>query len=666
MKNVYVADFETTTEETYLKDGETRVWAACVVTVEENPKVVHLSNNIEDFMQFVSKENCHVYFHNLKFDGEFILYWLMHNGYKFNREHDEKTFDVMVSDMGAWYELTAYHKKYNRKYLKTTFYDSLKKLPLRVEQIAKAFDLPISKLEIDYDEYREPGHELTDHEKEYVINDCVIVAKALHHQFTEGLKKLTIGSDALANFKEILGPTGWKYLFPTLPLDYDNDIRKSYRGGWCYVNERYRNKRLSGISFDVNSLYPSVMYGLHGKLPYGTPVLFNGEYVPDDKYPLYIQKVSCRIRLKEGHLPTIQLKNNRMFASTEYITDSKGIVDLTLTSVDFEQMLEHYHVTNLEYVGGYKYKAADTIFRQYIDYWAKIKAESTGGKRQLAKLMLNSLYGKFATNPIRQAKIPIMEEDEIKFIFEEEKEEKPVYTALASFVTAYARQYTITAAQRYYDRFIYADTDSITLVGYDIPDDLDIHDTELGKWGNEGEFEDSIFLKPKTYLKVKRGKMYVTCAGMPDRIHPQVTFENFTYNTHFPGNLRPQRVKGGVILAKKYFTIKPIKGVEVGIKEDMEMSEKEYNLWCMEQLDQEDKLLKVTETMAAKQYFCYKCGTEIHKHEHVKRVHIPPKYDRATKKTKFYKPITLCYNCEIHRLSEIELYEEKAYRPGID
>ena len=45
---------------------------------------------------------------------------------------------------------------------------------------------------------------------------------------------------------------------------------------------------------------------------------------------------------------------------------------------------------------GYKFKAIKGLFNNYIDYWMneKINAgkEGNGAKRQIAKLMLNSLY----------------------------------------------------------------------------------------------------------------------------------------------------------------------------------------------------------------------------------------------------------------------------------
>ena len=52
------------------------------------------------------------------------------------------------------------------------------------------------------------------------------------------------------------------------------------------------------------------------------------------------------------------------------------------------------------------------IFTEYIDKWITRKNEATisgnKGQRTLAKLMLNALYGKFATSLDVQSKIPYM------------------------------------------------------------------------------------------------------------------------------------------------------------------------------------------------------------------------------------------------------------------
>ena len=545
-----MADFETTTDPL-----DVRVWGSCIVDVDSF-KVKLVGNSIDDFFNYIDCRTCHVWFHNLKFDGEFIISWLLKNGWVHNDSKLPKSFDTIITDDGQFYQLKLYHKKYKSKNVITTIQDSYKKLPFPVKNIAKMFELAECKLEIDYKEYREIGHVLTDLEREYIVADCMIVAKALNHQFSQDLTKMTIGADALNGFKNVISKKSFKAWYPVLDLEVDNDIRRAYKGGYTYLNPCNRDKRLQGCVFDVNSLYPSVMY--NQPLPFGKPLPFDGEYEYDAYYPLYIQRLRCSFKVKPGHLPTIQLKNNKSYVTTEYLTTTDGkIEELTLTSVDLVLFKEHYEILNLEYICGWMFKSSTGIFCAYIDYWMNIKATSTGGLRTLAKLMLNSLYGKFATNPISIMRIPYLDEDGIVRYYKSDIEYRdPVYTAVGCFVTSYARCQTISAAQSVYDRFIYCDTDSIHLIGFDIPINIEVHPTQLGAWKHEGDFTDSKFLRAKTYLETIDDKLHVTCAGMPDNLKELVTFDNFTYGTVFSGKLMPKRYEGGIVLIDVDFTIK--------------------------------------------------------------------------------------------------------------
>ena len=165
-------------------------------------------------------------------------------------------------------------------------------------------------------------------------------------------------------------------------------------------------------------------------LPYGEPVFYEGKYTPDKVYPLFIQMITCSFEIKENKIPTIQIKNNRsFFRQNEYLESSQNeIVCLVLTSVDLKLFLEQYNVYDLEYISGWKFKGTDILFKQYIDKWIKVKKDATisgnKGQRTMAKLMLNSLYGKLATSLDVQSKIPYMGEDEIIHYALSEKETK--------------------------------------------------------------------------------------------------------------------------------------------------------------------------------------------------------------------------------------------------
>ena len=576
IKSVTVAaDFETTTD-----INDCRVWAACAVDVD-TLETLHLSNSIDSFFEWLQDKNTKCYFHNEKFDGEFIVSYLLSHGYKYSKSREPKTFDMVLSDTGQWYSVTVIFDKKNKKYKKVTFYDSLKKLPFKVSEIAKAFNLEDQKGEIDYKKYRPPGHILTDEEERYIVKDCRIVAAALKIQFSKGLKRMTNASDALHGYKEIIDKKNFERWFPVLPVELDADIRRAYKGGFVYLNPKYKNVRgLQGITFDVNSLYPSVMYDR--VLPFGYPMFFEGKPEIDDKYNLFIVRVKARFKVKDGYIPTIQVKNSHRFVQTEYVTDSRVYdsrgrllidepVELVLTSVDLQLFLDHYDIEDITYLDGYKFKGVTGLFKDYIDYWMHIKETETGALRQLAKLMLNSLYGRFALNPNAVTKFPVMDERGIVHYYvntPENREEygmgelnddelrDPVYTAMGAFITAYARDKTIRSAQAVYNRFIYADTDSLSLIGYDVPDILDVHPTRLGAWKDEGCFTDSKFIRAKTYMKTIKGVDKVTCAGMPDKVKEQVTYDNFRPGSTFNGKLVPRRCVGGVVLVDTTFTIK--------------------------------------------------------------------------------------------------------------
>lgn len=554
---LYAADFETIPD-----PNDCRVWSCGLCTIDDN-LTFRYGNSIEWFIEFASKHcGSTFYFHNLKFDGEFIMNHLFREGYVHcvqRKRMKTKTFSTLISDKGQFYSMEiCFGMNEDGKPNTVTIYDSLKILPFSVADVAKAFNLPISKQTLDYDTFREIGHELTQNEIDYLRPDVEIMARALHILFSQNLRQMTQGSNALVDYKNIIGKKNFNKWFP-IPA-YDFDVRQSYKGGFTYCDPRKKGQDIGqGIVLDVNSLYPSVMY--FQPLPYGEGVFFEGKYQPDKLYNLYVQMITCQFELKEGYIPTIQLKNTNLFVPTEYLSSSEGEeVTMCLTSVDLEIFLEHYEVYNLTYHSGWKFKSTIGLFKDYIDKWMKIKVESTenGNKamRTLAKLMLNALYGKFALNPNVQSKIPYFDEGMVKYKLGEKETRDPIYIPVGTFITSWARYKTITSAQYVYDRFIYADTDSLHLIGWDIPENLEIHDTSLGAWKIESYFTRARFIRQKTYVEEINGQLHITCSGMPSRCYEHVTWENFIAGSSFAGKLQPMHVPGGIVLKDIDFTIK--------------------------------------------------------------------------------------------------------------
>ena len=610
----FCSDFETTTDE-----NDCRVWAWGVSEIG-NPDYFEYGNTLDTFMEYLeNSNNSTFYFHNLKFDGEFILVWLFEHGFKWvknRKETETKTFTTLISDMGAFYTMTIYFYKKGKNVRKVTIIDSLKILPFSVDQIAKGFNLPISKLNIDYHEYREVGHELSIQEVAYLRNDVDIVARALHVLFEQGLDKMTQASNAFHDYKQIIGKKNFERWFPV--PDYDADVRQAYKGGFTFLLPKYKNVNIGeGLVFDVNSLYPWVLRYKH--LPYGNGVFFKGKYEQDDLYNLYVQMFTCQFELKEGYIPTIQLKNNMSFIPTQYLESSADAygnlqeVTMCLTSVDLELFLEHYEVYNPVWHSGWKFKSTTGLFSEYIDKWMNVKIESgkTGNKamRTLAKLMLNALYGRFSLSPKVASKIPYYDEGVIKYYVPKEEyidergkkrtrilyeDRPPVYIPVGAFVTAWARNKTVRSAQKMYDKFRYADTDSLHIEinlpeslrkmtndeleqlttkdlqehGLDIPDDFVVDPYELGAWKIESRFNRARFLRQKSYVedwnlpetwgtdKYNPDLLNITCAGMPQECYQYVNWDNFYEGNTFKGKKQPKHVKGGIVLKDIEFTIK--------------------------------------------------------------------------------------------------------------
>ena len=574
----FTADFETST---WLEDESfVWAWALCEIGNTDN---LRIGNTIESFFETILKEdNPVILFHNLKFDGEFILFYLLKNGFEHvdKREKKDKTFSTLISDMGLFYQIEVYFHVTKKHVKKITFRDSLKIINQSVESIARTFKLPESKLTIDYNEPREKGHILTSEEKEYIKNDVIIVAKGLEYLYSMGLTKMTAGSNALYEYKQIINPKQFEKLYYKLTYECDKDIRQAYKGGFTYLNPIYEEMDVdSGEVLDVNSLYPSVMY--NNLLPFGEPFFYEGQYKEDKIYPLYIQRITCSFKLKKNKIPTIQIKH-RQFIDNEYLTSSNGdIVALTLTSVDLKLFLEQYDVEDLKYHSGWKFKAMHGLFKTYIDKWIQIKNESTingnKGMRQVSKIMLNSLYGKFATGLDVRSKIPYLENDIVKYYTTPPDTKDGVYLPMGCFITAYARDKTIRTSQAIKDYSIekygkdlycYSDTDSIhTLLPIEeLKQFCEIDDVKLGAWKHESHFTKARFIRQKTYLEEINGEMKITCAGLPQRCYDQVSWDSFKVGMNVDGKLRFKHVKGGVNLVETEFTIKADKKLINAIK----------------------------------------------------------------------------------------------------
>lgn len=634
----FVGDFETVV---YKGQVSTEVWAsACVELYTEDVHVFH--SLPEQFAYFESlNSNVVCYFHNLKFDGEFWVSFLMNTlGYQpaieqsdpnnintttwlNNRDMPNNTFTASISSMGMWYRISI---KTKGKILELR--DSYKLLPFKAEKIGKSFKTKHQKLEMEYEGRRYAGCYISPEEEAYIKNDVLVIKEALETMYDQGHKQLTIGSCCLAEYREIMGHTRYSDYFPNIyEIEIDENeygspnageyIRKSYRGGWCYLAKGKENKIFKGgTTADVNSLYPSVMSSQSGsKYPVGKPTFWKGNYIPDeakqfDKY--FFIRVRTMFHIRDGKLPFIQLKGNLRYKPTEML-ESSDILDpktgeyvqfrrtmdgqiintavtMTMTMTDWYLFLEHYYLMETQILDGCYFDARTGLFDEYIEKYKKIKLESTGALRELAKLFLNNLYGKMASNTDSSFKVPKVKEDgTIGYYIVNANDKKPGYIPVGSAITSYAREFTIKAAQKNYygpdnPGFIYADTDSIHC---DLPPDELKGVIEDPKnfccWKFEACWDTALFVRQKTYVEhvthenrepLEKPYYNVKCAGMPERsknlflkamgeevkpvnyteeekefLKQKLELTDFKRGLIVPGKLIPKRIPGGVVLA---------------------------------------------------------------------------------------------------------------------
>lgn len=654
----FMGDFETTV---YKGQVNTEVWASALVELFSD-KVTILHSIAETFDYLVSL-NCNVvvYYHNLKFDGAFWLSYLLVDK-KFTQAYDKigdketdvkwkqqfkmfnNTFKYSISDRGMWYSIVV---KVKNHFIEIR--DSLKLLPFSVKRIGESFGTKHKKLDMEYTGFRYAGCEITKEEQEYIANDVLVVKEALEIMFKQGHNKLTIGSCCLEEYKKICRSSleiqlDYAEMFPNLydfkidkqEHNYDNAgdwLRKSYRGGWCYLVKGKENKiKTNGTTADVNSLYPSMMSSKSGnKYPIGLPKFWTGNFIPEEALKenmYYFVRIKTRFYIKDNYLPFIQVKGDLKYKGTEsletsdvynhenddyfpYYIDKNGNiqqakVELTLTMTDYQLIKEHYELVDFEIIDGCYFYSMVGIFDEYINKYAKIKKESKGALRELAKLFLNNLYGKMASSTDSSFKIAYVKDDKsIGFMQVVENEKKPGYIAIGSAITSYSRNFTIRAAQKnYYGAekrgFIYADTDSIhcDLLPQEIKG-IEVDDKEFCCWKLESCWDKAIFTRQKTYIEhvthenlipLEESKQYnnIKCAGMPkkckdlfelsmqgtadvnenwsdeekeflfDKDNKPVVrdYSDFKVGLKVPDKLRPIRIRGGVLLVNTTYEMR--------------------------------------------------------------------------------------------------------------
>ena len=621
---VYFADdFITTTNE------HPEVWAAASVVIlqdertEEQQKkdpveaTPEIYTSLDEWFKHCDQTSYSIhYFCNAKFDCSFILCYLLKNGYKnavgkgkFDMEPGEVSY--IISAKGLWYSVT-----FNKNGRIVEIRDSLKLIPASVEDIAEAFETRRKTMTTDGKEHK-AGEPLSVHNADAIACNVLILAEAIQKMHQEQKFKLTIGACCLEEYKCFIGPN-WDELFPNMgkitldPSKFQADtadeyIRRAYRGGFCYIVDGKQGEHTGGCTVDVNGLHSYVMHSKSGnRYPVGAPVFWRGnvpDYVTNPKNQFYyFIRVKCAFKLKPGFLPWVQIKGSMFYDPHKYLENSMVMMydarlkdnvyypnryhgqdlrpTLTFTGSDWELFKEHYEVTDLDVLDGCFFQTQIGLFDQYINKYAEKKATQRGALREISKMCLNSLPGKFATTSDASYKVASLDEkDQLQFETIVKRDfSRLVYIPIGAAVTSYAKAVTVRLAQKNFhgvDRpgFIYSDTDSLHLdISPDELIDIELDPKELGKWKLEAVWDKAAFLKQKTYMEhivaTTDGecdpRYSVKCAGLPKKCKENFTAEleqgnktmtDFKPGLEIPGAMLPKYVPGGVILTEQTFKI---------------------------------------------------------------------------------------------------------------
>lgn len=623
-----VSNFDDDVERTSLGTfGETRVWAAAICPIVCHPTdddVITVSS-MDEWMEELDKlpSESILWTHNLAYDGCLIMSYLLRHGFsRWNPvaglEGDliPYSFTTMITGEGVWYEIELCTESGHRY----TIRDSLKILPFTVDAIGRTLDLSHKKLcgTIDYTIPRPDGYVPTETELKYLRNDVLVMSEAMALLKSDPdidlTDSLTIGGSCMRSFKRMFYnqhrrdfpprtrmKTVYKTFFPDLEPDVEELVRSTYRGGFCYVNDMHpsanghkivdcRDSKKRGHVYDVNSLYPSVM--MEHDFPVGEPIVCDDptEILPDH---IFFIRMNVDFEVKKNHIPFIQIKNSGRFMDNEYVRTSGGPVEITLAQPDYELFLEQYDILYMDVIKVINFKKYEPttlghVFDQYVTRWYEKKRNAKNRiERQIAKLLLNNLYGKMAQNSDHTEGVPLLDEKGIlQFHVVEELQPSMGYIPIGSMITAYARGVIVRAAQQNYKNFLYADTDSLHMIGR--ARGIEVDPKKLGAFDLESEWDIARFLRQKTYVEhtiVAGGdpvdRVDIKAAGctaaVKERLHYVVDIDKqmdlvddvpmnpkrtdldiikrFDFGLTESGKLMRKRVQGGTILYNGKFTI---------------------------------------------------------------------------------------------------------------
>lgn len=606
--HMFVADLETSDGDKLSKhmvDGrpirQQRVWLAGIKNLASEETEVY--TNMDEFMNAMlsrgNNQNKEYAFHNLKFDGSYIVPWLLKNGYYSTNEKPlPGEFGVLVTDRNDWYSVTIQVTKRR----KVTLWDSAKLFPMQLRYLPDVYYTPTRKIEETqefYEARRSVDHEPTEEELKYLENDLQVLAETINaHIDRYGIRfKKTQAGQSWYDFTQ--GFKAWKLRFPPLDNEIDMMIRPAYWGGLSHVPYEHKGEDRFNIGvMDINSSYPHK--AAYEKMPYGE-MLFSLKGEHPDMSKFWVGDALVKFNLKDGCVPCIPNKAIMEgfqvgdLDPDKWVHTSNGVVRISFSSIDYVTINMSYDFEVIQWNETFHFKQrVHPEITKFVNENNRIKEESRAKARKLpdddpekfslladsqrAKINNNSFYGKFGEEVIKHGKTPYLDEDDEDVVWELDKTQeltdgKKKYLPVAIAISAYGRQQLVKVANALDKYFLYCDTDSVHYLkegGQQIIDKLhaigymEIDPDKLGAWDYEGTYKRGRFLRAKAYMEDDE----VTLAGLPadpgtgqfSKVRSAITWENFHVGHVVPREkshkLRSVRTETGTKLIPVDFTIK--------------------------------------------------------------------------------------------------------------
>jgi len=371
--------------------------------------------------------------------------------------------------------------------------------------------------------------------RNYLRSDCRYLFELVSGFINKYGLNLTVAGTAFKIWKKEF----YKGKVPTTDKEYYDDFAPYYYGGRTQAFRTGLIEKPFKI-VDINSAYPTAMLDKH---PIGT------SYTIYDDLDLYsVERIleECRGRggfftltaISNGALPLRTLDNSIYFPAD--MEPRKYFV----TGHELKAALDNDCITvmNIE-----KYLEFDlfTDFKSYIlhHYDARKDAKVIGDLLEdiFNKLMMNSLYGKFASNPDNYANFMNVPKDHIEIIGEESvlgdfsdfefngflgdwllakkdltTQEKRYYNiATSASITGWVRAFLFSSIKKC-SGLIYCDTDSIAA---EDTSQLEIG-KELGQWDIEGSMVSGAVAGKKLYAFKHADKEGYKTASKGTRLTP--------------------------------------------------------------------------------------------------------------------------------------------------